>query len=633
MNGLKRFVGLLDKVGVFSRWVNLVGAVAVMAMVALTFLDVILRYIFNSPITGAKEMAEVMLIIAVFFSIAHTYNHRGHVRVDVVTGKLGPKAGLIMDFTTTVMGLGLFVIIIWRTLDLTLKFFARNATHSQNLLIPSGPFAAVICFGSLVMGLLLLRDTLRSLTKTSELGFKSYHWLLMIGIPAVVIILAALWIRPDLWQISLPVVGFIGIIVFLVFLLAGMPIAFALFIPGLLFIAHIRGLTSAMNTMSREIYATTGDFVWATVAFFVLMGFFCLHARFGEDLYVLFNRWLGRLPGGLAIATTSSCTAFAAIVGDSVSSIATMTSVAMPEMKRYKYDDRLSTGSIAGGSIIGPVIPPSIPFIIYGVLTQISVGKLFIAGIFPGLLLGLVFMATIYIWCRVNPRLGPVIVGSVSWRERLVSLKGIGPILALFLLVIGGIYTGVFSPAEGGAIGAAGALIFGLIMRRFTWRRFSQALLDGCRVLSMILLIINGAILFTRFVAWCNISDTVREAFVGLGLPPTAILILILLIFFILGFVVDILTLNLIGVPILHPIAIGLGADPLWFATLVVLVLILGTLTPPVGINLFTMKGMAPEIPIGTIYRGAFPFVGAAVVAIAIVFLVPPLATWLPGLL
>ncbi|OGO21058.1 MAG: hypothetical protein A2144_13210 [Chloroflexi bacterium RBG_16_50_9] len=435
-----------------------------------------------------------------------------------------------------------------------------------------------------------------------------------------------------MWQLSLPVVGFIGLIVFLIFLLSGIPIAFTLFIPGFLFISHIRGLNTALNTLAREIYTTTGDFTWATIAFFVLMGYFCLHARFGEDLYILFCRWIGHLRGGLGMATAAACTGFAAIVGDSVSSIATMTSVAMPEMRKYGYDSRLSTGSIAGGSIIGPVIPPSIPFIIYGALTQVSIGKLFVAGIFPGLLLGIAFVSIIHLWCRINPRLGPACESS-GCRERLVSLKGVGPVIALFLLVIGGIYGGVFTPAEGGAIGAAGALIIGLVLRRFTWKSFFQSLLDAARVLSMVLLIINGAVLFTRFVAWCNLSGVVSQAMAGLGLSPTATALTILFIFFALGFIVDILTLTLIGVPIMHPVAMALGLDPIWFATLVVLVLILGTLTPPVGINLFTMKGMAPDIPIGTIYRGAIPFVFAAAVVIAIVFLVPPLATWLPGIL
>jgi tripartite ATP-independent transporter DctM subunit len=632
MKVLDRAIHLLEYVGVFSRWINNLGAAVVFFMVLLTLSDVIMRYVFNSPILGAKEITEVLLITAVFFTIAHTYNKKGHVSVDVVTGKLGSKSSVILDFITTVLATATFIVVIIRLAILNQIHIATGAFVSDAYHIISAPFSAIMVFGSIMMTLLLIRDLLIDVVKAGKLGFKGYHWLLMLGIPVALLVLAALWMQPDLWNISLTTVGIIGLLVFLILLLSGIPVVFALLIPAVVFIAHIRGIDPAFKILGREMFATSGTFVWATVVYFVLMGYFCLYARFGEDLYVLFNRWIGRMPGGLAMATAASCTGFAAIVGDSISSIATMTSIAMPQMKKYNYDNRLSTGCIAAGSLIGPIIPPSIPFIIYGVIAKVSIGDLFVAGIVPGLLLGLAFCVTIYFWCRINPRMGPRGEGA-TWGQRFVSMKGIGPILALFLLVIGGIYMGVFSPSEGGAIGASGALIIGLVMRRFTWKNFWQSLMDAVKVLSMILLIINGAILFTRFVAWCNISDLVSDLINGLGLSYHAMVLLVLAVFFILGFFVDVMTLTLIGVPIVHPIAVALGADPVWFAMLVILTLNLGALTPPVGLNLFTMKGMAPDIPIGTIYRGAFPFIIAAVVVIAIVFVIPILATWLPSLI
>jgi tripartite ATP-independent transporter DctM subunit len=632
MNLFNRAISLLENIGVFSRWINNIGAAVIMLMVSLTLADVIARYVFNSPITGAKEITEVLLITAVFFTIAHTHNKKGHVSVDVVTGKLGSKSSVIIDFTTSILATAMFSIVIIRLSILNQGQIATGAFVADAFHILAAPFSAIMIFGCIMMTLLLIRDLLVDVVKAGKLGFKGYHWLLMLGIPVALLVLASFWMQPDLWDMKLTTVGIIGLLVFLILLLSGIPVVFALLIPAVVFIAHIRGIDPAFNIMAREIFATSATFVWATVAFFVLMGYFCLHARFGEDLYVLFHRWIGRLPGGLAMATAASCTGFAAIVGDSISSIATMTSIAMPEMKKYNYDNRLSTGCIAAGSLIGPIIPPSIPFIIYGVIAGVSIGDLFVAGIIPGLLFGLVFCVTIYIWCRINPKMGPRGEGA-TWQQRVVSLRGIGPILALFILVIGGIYMGVFSPSEGGAIGASGALIIGLAMRRFTWKSFWQSLIDAAKVLSMILLIINGAVLFTRFVAWCNISDLVSDTVTGLGLSLTSLVLLTMAVFFVLGFFVDVMTLTLIGVPIIHPIAVGLGADPVWFAMLVVLTLNLGALTPPVGLNLFTMKGMAPDIPIGTIYRGALPFIVAAVLVIAIVFLVPILATWLPGLL
>ncbi len=631
-NVLDKAVSLLDNIGVFSRWMNAIGSVVIFAMISLTFVDVIMRYVFSRPISAAFEITEVLLIIAVFLTVAHTHNQKGHITVDIFSARLGKGGFWVLDFITNLLGTGMFAIIIWRTLVQTLDFLNSGATHSSNLLWLSWPFSAVIVFGSTLMGLLLLRDLLKDIAGAFKVELRPYQWLLMLGVPIVLIVLSVLLVQPDLWQVNLSIVGFIGLLVFLALLLAGLPVAFTLLISGFLFIAHIRGFEPALNTLGRGFYANTGEFMWATVPFFVLMGYFCLHSRIGEDLYGLFYRWIGHMPGGLAIATTTACTAFAAIVGDSISSIATMTSVAMPQMKKYRYDDRLATGSIAGGSIIGPIIPPSIPFIIYGVITGVSIGKLFVAGIIPGIILGIAFAVTIYTWCRLNPNIGPA-GERTAWRPRLISLSASLPVLILFVLVIGGIYAGMFSPSEGGAIGAVGALIIGLSMRRFTWGKIWKSLVDTAKVLSMLLLIVNGATLFTRFVAWCNISGMVSDALTGLGLQGGSIILLILFIFLILGCFVDILTLTLIGVPIVHPIAVAQGVDPLWFAIAMLLVLILGSLTPPVGINLFTMKGMAPEIPMGTIYRGAIPFVIAALVVIALIFLFPPLATWLPSLM
>jgi tripartite ATP-independent transporter DctM subunit len=238
----------------------------------------------------------------------------------------------------------------------------------------------------------------------------------------------------------------------------------------------------------------------------------------------------------------------------------------------------------------------------------------------------------IYIWCRINPRIGPA--GERSpWGLRIRSLSASAPILVLFFLVIGGIYGGVFSPSEGGAIGAVGALIIGLIMRRFTWSKIWQAAADTAKLLSMLLLIVCGATLFTRFVAWCHVTEAVSDGLIGMGLKGMYIVLFILIIFLILGCFVDILTLTLIGVPIVHPIAVAQGADPLWFSIMILLVLIVGSLTPPVGINLFTMKGMAPHIPMGAIYRGSIPFIIASLVVIAIIFIFPFFVTWLPYLL
>jgi tripartite ATP-independent transporter DctM subunit len=629
MHRLSQVIRMLDKVGVFSRWTNIFGLAALFCMVVVTFIDVFMRYIFSQPIKGVLEITEVMMICAVFLAVAHTQNEKGHISIDVITARLTPKAQVVMEFITNLLGVGIFSIATWRILAQTIFFIQEHRLHSQYIQIPSGPFAAVVFLGCTMLLILLIRDLLRNLTEALRLELTRYHWLLMFGVPILFIILAALWMQPTLWHLSLPVVGLIGVIVSIILFLMGMPVSFALILTSLLFIGHIRGSDTAFSIFGSDLYRTTGSYSWSVLPFFVLMGFFCLFAKFGEDLYYAAYRWLGHVRGGMATATISACTAFAAIVGEPSSATATMGAVALPQMRRYGYDDRLSTGSIVGGASLGPIIPPSVAFIIYGVLTGESIGDLFVAGIIPGLIIAICFILGIYIVCRVNPKMGPRGEKS-SWRQRIVSLKAGGPVLALFLLVIGGIYLGIFSPTEGGAIGACVAILLGLFYRRWTWQGFTQSLLGAGKLVSMVFLIIIGAQMFTRFAAWCNLSGVISEFITGLSLSPTGFMVMSLSVLFILGFFVDILPLMFIGIPILYPVAIVLGINPIWFGVLVTLVINLGAFTPPVGLNLFVLKGMFKDIPIGVIYQGTMPFIISYVLAIVILFVAPSLTTWLP---
>ena len=631
-NWLSKADRALGKVSLFTRWVNTVGLGVFFLMLCLNFADVFLRYVFNRPMLGVKEITGVMLVLMASLAIAYTHSEKRHVAVEVITGRLSPKARLVMNTITTLIGIGVFGILVWRSAVHFLWFLKMGTISTYAIKIPAAPFAAVITLGCTLLLLLLLRDLLNNVAEGLRLRFRGYLWLLMFGIPILLLVLAIFWMQPTLWQLSLPTVGIIGVACSLVFIFTGMPIAFALILTGFLFVGHIRGTYTALDMVGTELYTTLSNYLWAVIAFFVLMGFFCLFARFGEDIYHSAYKWIGHMRGGLAVATIGASTAMAGIVGDNLSVVSTMGTVALPEMRKYKYHDRLSSGTIAAGSTIGPMIPPSMGFILYGILTEQSIGKLFIAGVIPGLLLAIAFAATIYLRCRYNPELGPP-GGRSTWGERLVSLKAGGPIAALFLLVIGGIYAGIFTPTEGGGIGAAGAVIIGLAMRRFTWQNFNSALLGAGRIMGMIFLILVGAMMFTRFIAWCNLSDVVKQFMTGLALPPATIVLLILLIFLALGFVIDIMPLILIGVPIFHPVAIALGYDPVWFTVLVVLIIQVGLITPPFAVILFALKGVAKDIPIGTIFRGVFPFVLATVVVAGLIFILPPLATWLPNLL
>jgi tripartite ATP-independent transporter DctM subunit len=627
---LIKAIHALDKVGLYSKWINIFGVFVIFLTTGLVCADVIMRF-FDHPIRGVTEIVEVMMITAVFFGLAHTYNEKGHISMDLITPRLSAKVKSVWEFCTTLIGLALFVIITWRVLLQTISFAQRNLNHGYTP-IPVAPFSAFIVLGCILMSILMVRDLLLNISDGLKLKLSWYHWLLKAGIPALFTIGCLLLVQPDLWQVSLATLALVGIVFSLALMMTGMPIAIVLILTSFLFISHIRGLPTGLDILGTNLYRTTGNFLWAVVAFFVLMGYFCLHAGFGKDLYYTAHRWIGHWRGGLAMATVAACTGFAAIVGDTLSCVVTFGSISLPEMRKYKYDDKLSTASVIAGASLGPLIPPSMGAIVYGLLTQVSIGQLFVAILIPGAIMAICFVAVIVFWCWRNPNLGPGGDRS-TWKPRFLSLKSVAPVLILAVACVGGIYTGAFSPSEGGAIGAFVAVIIGLIMGRFRWKNFSESLLSSAKVVSMFFLLIIGAVMFSQFMAWCHVSQEATTFLNSFGLPPLAIEGLIILIFFVLGFVMDGGALLLIGVPIVYPITVALGADPLWFAVCVLVASDMGSITPPYALNIFALKGITKDIPIGVMYAGIMPFVLASAVALFLTFFIPSLSTWLPNLL
>jgi tripartite ATP-independent transporter DctM subunit len=633
MKAINKAISLLDNVGVLSRWTNIIGILALFAMVVLNFVDVILDIrVIHHAIKGVTEITEIMMITGIWLAVAHSQNEKGHLTIDVVTARLSPVNRLSVDFVAHILSMGTVAIIIWKVIDQAIYFAEKHMMHAQYLNIPSFPFAIIIAIGAICLGLLIFRDFLKIIVGGTQAKFSIFRWTIMVVVTIAVAGLIYFLMQKNLWHVDLTLLAVIGIIVFLILMLAGMPLAFTMILTAIIFISHIRGSFTAFDMIATDIYRTSGSYGFAVLPFFMLMGFFCLYARFGEDLYYAGYKWLGHFRGGLSYATIGACTGFAAIVGDPIASVSTMGSAAYPQMKKYNYDDHLSSGSIVAGSSLGPIIPPSSAFILVGLLTGVPIGSLLISGIIPGLLLAALFMVVVYIWCRRNPNAGPSGEKS-AWKDRFVSLKAGGPVLIVFLVCIGGIYMGYFTPTRGGAVGAFAALAIALIMNRYRWNNFRQALLDGGKNVSTVFLILVGAQMFTRFLAWCNISDTMTNYIVNLGLSPTLFMVLTLVFFFVSGCFIDILPMILIGFPIFFPIAAALGINPIWFCMEMVVVINLGGMTPPVGIIMFVLKGIRREIPLNTIYKGTLPFVIATVIGIIIVFLAPSLATWLPGLI
>lgn len=415
-----------------------------------------------------------------------------------------------------------------------------------------------------------------------------------------------------------------------VLLASGMAIGLAMGLAGVTGTMWLISSDSALALLGQTAYETAITYDLSIVPLFVLMGYLATNSGLSEALYRACNTWLGSFRGGLALATIGGCGAFAAICGSSLATAATMSQIALPEMRRYNYDERLATGAIAAGGTIGILIPPSVILVIYGILTETNIGHLFLAGIIPGVLLVLFFMITIMIVTYIDPTLGPR-GEKTTFAEKIRAVKDVWATALLFMLVIGGIYLGVFTPTEAAGIGAMGALGLGLVARRMSVKKFMNCLLETVKTTSMIFTILIGAILFNNFLVLSDVPSEIGEWVSSLPLGPHSILLVILLIYLVLGCALDALAMILLTVPIFFPIVANLGFDPIWFGVIVVLVVELGMISPPIGMNVFVIKGIAPEVPIGQIYLGVLPFVIALMLLIVVLVIFPGLATWLPS--
>ncbi len=424
--------------------------------------------------------------------------------------------------------------------------------------------------------------------------------------------------------------GALGCLALAVLLMSSMPVAFVMGLVGVAGFACAVSTPAALNLLPADLYDTFANYGLTVIPLFVFMGQVSFHAGISGKLFAAAHQWMGRLPGGLAMATVGACTAFGAICGSGPATAATMAAVALPEMRRYKYDDALASGTVAAGGSIGMLIPPSVVFIVYGILTQQSIGKLFISGIIPGLLIAALFCLTIAVQCWRNPALAPM-APPTTWRNRWRSLTGVTETLVLFALVMGGMFAGWFTPTEGAAVGAAGsvavAAVAGKCSRRMLWRAMNETIRTSC----MVMAIIAGATMFGHFLAVTQIPGTLASWLAGLPFPSWAVMLLILAFYLVAGCFVDALALILLTIPIFYPVVLELGFDPIWFGVQIVLVTQMGVITPPVGVNVYVVSGMERSIPLQTVFRGAMPFLVALIVGSLLLVLFPWLATWLPG--
>ena len=427
-------------------------------------------------------------------------------------------------------------------------------------------------------------------------------------------------------------IGFIGLAVLFVLLLSRMPIGLVMALVGFAGFAIIAGFNDALGVLGTVPYSTFANYNMSIIPLFILMGAFCYYSGLSRDLYDTVHTWLGHFRGGLSMATVGACAGFAAVSGSSLATAATMGTVALPEMKRYNYDDRLATGAVAAGGTIGILIPPSIVLILYAVLTEQSIGKLFLAGVIPGVLEAVFYLLTIYILCKFNPQLGPPGPGT-TFKQKIVSLGNSWVVLVLFLVIMGGLYLGWFSPIEAAGIGAFGAFIFALLRKKLPWRSFKESLFDTGKTTVMIFIILLGAMIFGYFLAVSRLPYELAATIGALPVNSYVILAIILVFYLFLGAVMDSLAMMLLTVPIFFPLVLELGFNPIWFGILIVRVCEIGLITPPVGLNVYIIRGVAKDVPMQTIFRGIAPFLIADVLHVVLLVAFPQLSLFLPNLM
>jgi C4-dicarboxylate transporter DctM subunit len=424
-------------------------------------------------------------------------------------------------------------------------------------------------------------------------------------------------------------IGITGIFVLLLLFATGIELGFAMGLVGFVGFAYLNGFHAAINLLSRDVYDVITNYGYTVFPLFVLMGQIGFNAGIAVRLYDAAHKFVGHVSGGLAMATVIGATGFKTICGSSAATAATFASVAIPEMDRYGYDKRLSTGIVATVGSLGCIIPPSVVLIILGILTEQSIGQLFLAGVIPGLIIAAFFMGIIYGWAKINPAIAPRSERS-TWGARMRSLPEVFWILLVFVVVVGGIMQGYFTPTEAGAVGTFAVLLLAVVKRDMTFKKYVKSTKEALRTAIMILMLVAGSTVLGHFITVTNIPQNTAEWVVGLPVNRYLIMIFICIIYELGGSFIDDLTFMILATPIFYPVALKLGFPPLWFGIMIAVVEMIGVVIPPVAICVFVVKNIT-KVPIGTIYKGVAPFLISLILVWGLLFFFPQLALWLPS--
>ncbi|ASC90504.1 TRAP transporter large permease [Alcaligenes nematophilus] len=425
-------------------------------------------------------------------------------------------------------------------------------------------------------------------------------------------------------------ISIIGLAVLLGSLFLGLPIAWGMLLVGTLGFAFFTGMEAALTMAAQTSYDTAMSYSFTVLPLFILMGNLVNASGLSKDLYKAAHAFIGHLRGGLAMATIVACGAFSALCGSSMATTAAMGRVAMPNMRKYNYDDRLATGSIAAGGTLGILIPPSVMMVVYGILTETDIGKLFAAGFLPGMIAMLMYLITVMIITAINPNLGRP-GEKASWRERFEATKGVMAITVLFIVIMGGIYGGVFTPTEAAGIGAAATFLLTLKRRGWQPRMYLTVLIEAAQTTAIMFALVIGALVFTNFLTVAGLPNQLLGFIQGIDVSPIVVILIICAIYLVLGCFLETMSMVMLTVPIFYPIVASLGFDLVWFGIIVVVAAEISLITPPLGLNIFMIKNVMPDVPLGTIIRGVTPFVMMDIVRLLLLVFVPWIVLVVPN--
>lgn len=423
--------------------------------------------------------------------------------------------------------------------------------------------------------------------------------------------------------------GILGLIVLVLLLMSRMWIGLAMCMVGVSGLWYLKGIDSALAVLGTVPYKYVAFYPMSAIPLFIFMAMVISNTGIATSLFNTAHKWIGQLRGGLAMASVLASGGLAAIMGDSVAEVVTMSQVAVPEMDKHRYDTKLSTGCVAAGGTLGILIPPSLGFILYGILTEESVGLLFMAGIIPGILLTLLFILTIWIMTAINPEAAPA-GARTSLKEKIVSLRGTWHMLLIFVIIIGGIYGGIFTPTEAGGVGAFGAIVISLVSGRLNLKILLDSLMEATKITAMIMLLVVGAFTLMKFLAMSKLPFYLAESIGALALPRYVVFAGIIVLYIFLGMFLDIFAAIVLTIPVIFPLVTQMGFDPIWFGVVMVLVMEMGLITPPVGLNVFALSGVT-GVPLHIVFRGVLPFVLAMILCILLLIIFPQLALFIPS--